>query len=131
MNSRLIELLKNLYKENILDDINNAEKVLKNISDNMPKIADNLLLALRLGKLNEIINWRRKEFIFPHIIMKIYSVSDELGEKRAEDAIEAIIILAFVCDTISEEQMYEMFENFDIISETYVPKILLNNLKEV
>jgi len=102
--SHRIELLKQTFKEGLFTDLRKAEGALKDIFPDMPKLANTLGLALKIGVLKELESNDGNlpmEVAIPQLSLKL---SESYGTKE-EDAVQAVGVWAIVCGKVSEEQV--------------------------
>jgi TPR repeat protein len=112
MQQERLLLLKNLYKNGaFFTDLRKAEGALKDIFPDMPKLANTLLLALKIGVLKDLNSNESTlpvEVVLPNITTRLVQ---EYG-LRQEDAMEAVGIWAVVCEKATEEQIATISRRF-------------------
>jgi hypothetical protein len=114
-----IELLKQLRERNFLifTDLRKAEGALKDIFPDMPKLANTLLLAIKIGVVKELEskdNNLPAEVALPKIALKL---TESYGIKE-EDAMEAVGIWAIVCGKATEETVGKVSSRFILANRT-------------
>jgi hypothetical protein len=112
MEKQRFDLLVSVFKKSdSLQNIRKAEGALKDIFPDMPKLANTLLLALKIGALKELEsndNNLPVEVVLPKIARKL---TDNYGTKE-EDAMEAVGIWAIVSERATEDEVSTISRRF-------------------
>jgi hypothetical protein len=113
MERERIKLLKQSYEKSreLFSDFKRAEGALKDIFPDMPKVANTLFSALKIGTIKELSSGSTNlpiEVLLPNITNRLI---EEYGIAR-EDAIQAVGVWAIVLDKATAEQIEKVSERF-------------------